>query len=117
MRPVLRPGPPTCYFERDPDLALVCRATAGGVGTLLLMLAATGSGLAVQRLSHGVPALGLMASAVATGSALAYVAAQLGGGIAGALLALLVITVAYPLHPAGGRSATGQAITSAELLL
>ncbi len=131
MRPVPPPAAPTCFFERDPELALSRRATAEGVNTLLLMLAATGSGLAAQHLSRGIPALGLMASAVATASALAglivafgpvsgghlnplitvlqwlsgerrldctlaYVAAQLGGGIAGALLASAVLRAAPP---------------------
>ena len=36
----------TCFFERSPSMALAPRVTAEGVGTLLLMLAATGAGLA-----------------------------------------------------------------------
>lgn len=131
MRPVPGAEPPTCFFERDPNLALWRRATAEGIGTLLLMLVATGSGLEARHLAPSSPALGLLASAIATASALAgliiafgpvsgghlnplitalqwvsgerrrdctlaYIAAQLGGGIAGALLARAVFDAAPP---------------------
>ena len=60
--PMNVPGPPvpeTCFFERDPELALSRRMVAEGVGTLLLMLAATGGGLTAQRLFPDSPGLGV----------------------------------------------------------
>ena len=67
------PGPPvpeTCFFEGDPEPALSRRMVAEGVGTLLLMLAATGGGLTAQRLFPDSPGLGIVASAGATAGAL-----------------------------------------------
>ncbi|WP_035485903.1 aquaporin [Geminicoccus roseus] len=60
----------TCFFEQDPQLALGRRAAVEGVGTLLLMLAVAGSGLAAQRLGDAGPGSGLLAGAVATAAAL-----------------------------------------------
>jgi hypothetical protein len=60
----------TCFFERDPDVSVLRRAASEAVGTLLLMLAATGSGLAIRHLLPDDPALGLLASAFATAGAL-----------------------------------------------
>jgi glycerol uptake facilitator-like aquaporin len=59
-----------CFFENDPHMALARRATAEGVGTLLLMFAASGSGLAAQHLSPHHPFIGLIASAIAIAGAL-----------------------------------------------
>jgi glycerol uptake facilitator-like aquaporin len=70
MMPKVLPKAQTCFFEQDPGAALTRRATAEGVGTLLLMLAATGSGLAVQHLLPESGILGLLASALATAGAL-----------------------------------------------
>jgi glycerol uptake facilitator-like aquaporin len=64
------PTPVTCFFEHDPAMALGRRATAEGVGTMLLMLALTGAGLTGQRLFHQEPLLGLAMSAVVTSGAL-----------------------------------------------
>jgi glycerol uptake facilitator-like aquaporin len=60
----------TCFFERDPGIAVAPRAIAEGVGTLLLVLAAAGAGLAVARLAVGSPAITLIAGAAATAGAL-----------------------------------------------
>lgn len=70
MRQAVLLAPETCFFERDPSVALLRRATVEGVGTLLLMVAATGSGLTVQHAatSAGIP--GLLAGALATAGAL-----------------------------------------------
>jgi glycerol uptake facilitator-like aquaporin len=124
MTLLAQPRAETCFFEQDPNAALARRATAEGMGTLLLMLAATGSGLTAHRLLPETPSFGLIASAIATAGALislivafgsvsgghfnplitalqwlggqrkldctlAYAAAQLGGAIAGALIASL----------------------------
>ena len=51
-------------------MVLYRRVAAEGVGTLLLMLAATGSGLALRDLQPDSPALGLLAGAFATAGAL-----------------------------------------------
>jgi glycerol uptake facilitator-like aquaporin len=64
------PGPETCFFEQDPDMAVHRRAASEAVGTLLLMLAATGSGLAARHLLPDNAAFGLLASAFATAGAL-----------------------------------------------
>ncbi len=74
-----RPTPSTCFFEHDPTLALTRRAAAEGVGTLLLMLVATGSGLTAQHLFAGQPALGLLMSAGATAGALVGLIIAFGG--------------------------------------
>jgi len=70
MKPVVLPQPLTCFTEQDPDAALVRRATVECLGTLLLMLAATGSGLASRRLLPDNSTLNLIASAVATAGSL-----------------------------------------------
>jgi len=75
MKRSVQRRPVTCFFEQDPDMALMRRVTAEGIGTLLLMLAATGAGLTAQHLFRDSPALGLIASA---------------GVIAGALVGLIV---------------------------
>lgn len=128
MKPAAQPMTETCFFERDPGLALVRRATVEGLGTLLLMLAAAGSGLTAEHLFPESPALGLLLGAVATASALvglilafgavsgghfnplitwlqwlagerrlnctlAYVAAQILGGLLGAILASAIFAV------------------------
>ncbi|SDR60796.1 Glycerol uptake facilitator (Major Intrinsic Protein Family) [Rhizobiales bacterium GAS191] len=70
MKPEMLPKSETCFFERDPGMALARRATVEGVGTLFLMVAATGAGLALRHLLPDNPALGLMAGAFATAGAL-----------------------------------------------
>jgi glycerol uptake facilitator-like aquaporin len=70
MRVAVRPSAETCFFEQDPDMPLLRRAAVEGVGTLLLVLSAAGSGLTSQPLFHQSPALGLVAIAVATAGAL-----------------------------------------------
>ncbi len=132
MNELGQPVPETCFFERDPELALSRRMVAEGVGTLLLMLAATGGGLTAQQLFPDSPGLGLVVSAGATAGALvglilafgtvsgghfnplitglqwlsgerplgctfAYVVSQIGGGMAGALLANMLFAAGGPL--------------------
>ncbi len=65
----------TCFFEHDPETALARRVVAEGIGTVLLMLAITGSGLNAQSVFSGQSALHLIASA---------------GVIAGTLVSLIV---------------------------
>jgi glycerol uptake facilitator-like aquaporin len=67
-----------CFHERDPNAALVRRAATEAVGTFFLMLAATGSGLAVHRVLAQMPALGLFANAIATAGALVSLIVALG---------------------------------------
>jgi glycerol uptake facilitator-like aquaporin len=59
-----------CFFERDPRLALARRTAVETIGSLLLMFAATGSGLMATKLLHDSPALGLIMNALATSGAL-----------------------------------------------
>ncbi|OKO70115.1 hypothetical protein AC630_35545 [Bradyrhizobium sp. AS23.2] len=62
-------GSRTCFFERDPGITIARRAAAEGVGTLLLVLAAAGAGLAMARLPGGSPVLTLAVSAAAAAEA------------------------------------------------
>ena len=122
MKLAVQSKPATCFFEQHPDMALARRAMAEDLGTLLLMVAVTGSGLNAQRLFSDQLGLGLLASAgviagalvsliIAFGSVsgghlnplitglqwlagqrrldctLAYIAAQAGGAVLGAMLA------------------------------
>lgn len=155
MTSAMRPRPETCFFERDPGVALVRRAMVEGVGTLLLVLAATGAGLTASRLFFDNAALSLLASAVTTAGALvglilafgavsgghfnplitglqwvagerkldctlAYIAAQVLGGVAGALLAGLVFSGGG--HPAvlptvGWKMVASEVVASAGLMM
>jgi glycerol uptake facilitator-like aquaporin len=54
----------TCFFEDDPNCSLLRRAGVEGIGTYLLMLAATASGLQAQHLFSALPGLALAMSAV-----------------------------------------------------
>lgn len=58
-----------CFVEKDPDASLRRRALVEGVGTLLLILAVTGSGLIALHLQD-TPLLARTANAVATAAAL-----------------------------------------------
>ena len=75
MKLTVPPLPATCFFERDPNLALARRVMAEGIGTLLLMAAMTASGLNAQRSFSDQSGLGLLASA---------------GVVAGTLVSLIV---------------------------
>lgn len=112
----------SCFFESNSDLSIVRKASIEGVGTLLLVLAAVGSGLTAHSIFHDASLLARLASGLAIAGALvglvtafgsvsgghfnplisvlqwltgdrglncsvAYVAAQVAGGIAGALAA------------------------------
>jgi glycerol uptake facilitator-like aquaporin len=68
----------TCFFEQDPEISLRRRMFVEGVGTLLLMLAATGAGLTAHHLSAKSPGLGLLLSAVTTAGALVGLIVALG---------------------------------------
>ena len=69
---------PTCFFEHDPETALARRVVAEGVGTLLLMLAVTGSGLNAETVFSGQSALNLLASASVIAGALVSLIVALG---------------------------------------
>jgi glycerol uptake facilitator-like aquaporin len=69
---------PACFFEADPARKLLHRAAVEGIGTLLLMLAATGSGLQAHRLFPSEPGLGLLVSALAIPGALVGLIMALG---------------------------------------
>jgi glycerol uptake facilitator-like aquaporin len=61
--------PEICFFERDPDCGLLRRAGTEAIGTLMLMFAATGSGVVAASL--GAPnAASLLLQALAIGGAL-----------------------------------------------
>ena len=64
-----RPRIAPCLVERDPGFSLT-RSAFEGAGTLLLMLATTGSGLTTQHLSFGSPGPGLFISVITTAGAL-----------------------------------------------
>jgi glycerol uptake facilitator-like aquaporin len=68
----------TCFLEQSPAIGLARRASAEGVGTLLLVIAAAGSGQAFQRLVPESPALALIATAIATAAALGGLVLGLG---------------------------------------
>jgi glycerol uptake facilitator-like aquaporin len=59
-----------CFVERDARLAIYRRATCEAVGTLLLMFAASGSSLMVQRIGPTPSLLALVAGAASTACAL-----------------------------------------------
>jgi glycerol uptake facilitator-like aquaporin len=82
----------SCFVEADPSLALPRRAAVELVGTLLLTVAAIGSGLAMARLQPVSPAIGLLAGALATSGALVGLIQALGnvsGGHFNPLITLL----------------------------
>ncbi|WP_236180596.1 aquaporin [Pseudomonas sputi] len=60
----------SCFFERNPNLELSRRAFVEGVGTLLLMLVITASGLTAQRLSVENELIILLVIGFATSAAL-----------------------------------------------
>lgn len=83
---------PACFQEADPGLALWRRALAEGVGTLLLMLAATGAGLASQKVLAPLPGLTLPVLAIVVAAALAGLIVTFGevsGGHFNPLITLL----------------------------
>lgn len=68
-------APLACFHEADPGIALARRAAAEGIGTLLLVFAASAGGIAATRLLPGQP-----------GAAAVFIAFT----VAGALVALIV---------------------------
>ena len=70
--------PASCFFEKNPSLVLSRRAFVEGAGSLLLMMAVTGSALTGQRLSGGNHELGLLVSAFATSGSLVGLILALG---------------------------------------
>ena len=155
MRSARQPAAETCFHERDPGIPIARRATAEGVGTLLLVFAAAAAGLAAQHLTPHGPAFALVASAVATAGALvglivafgpvsgghfnplitglqwlagergldcaaAYVAAQMAGGIGGALLTNALFTATdgpVTLPTANWTLAASEAVAAAGLMV
>jgi glycerol uptake facilitator-like aquaporin len=124
-----------CFLEHDPGLALARRVAVEGMGTLLLMFAATGSGSMASNLMHSDAAIGPLVGALATSGALvslilafgpvsgghynplisslqwltgqrtftcalSYVAVQVLGASAAAILARLVFNNQKPVAPA-----------------
>lgn len=69
---------PTCFHEADPALPLWRRAGAEGVGTLLLVLAASGAGIAAARLFAAAPGLVLPVMALVLAGALVSLIVALG---------------------------------------
>lgn len=143
---------PTCFHEADPTLALPRRALAEGVGTMLLVIAASGSGLAAV---HAFPqpgfALPLTALAIAGAlvglivafgpvsgghfnplitllqwfgrersrqCTLAYVAAQLAGGVVGGAIGAWLWHAGLPPQAEAGRAGFwSEALASGGLML
>ena len=155
QREIVSPPTETCFFERDPEVALERRAAVEGFGTLLLVLAVAGSGLTASSLAQEASLLARASSAVATAGALvglilafgsvsgghfnplisalqwlsgerrldctlAYIVAQLAGGVAGALLANIIFgTHRVPIvsAPAAWRLASSELLATAGLLI
>jgi glycerol uptake facilitator-like aquaporin len=155
LRETVSAATETCFFERDPEVALKRRAAVEGFGTLLLVLAVAGSGLMASSLVHEASLLARASSAVATAGALvglilafgsvsgghfnplisalqwlsgerrldcmlAYIVAQLAGGVAGALLANIIFgTHRVPIvsAPAAWRLASSELLATAGLLI
>lgn len=89
MNRVAPPVPAACFFERDPGVALLRRATVEGVGTLLLMVVASGPSAMAQHLGGVSPPL---TGALATAGALVGLIVALGpvsGGHFNPLITLL----------------------------
>ncbi|UYY58027.1 aquaporin [Sphingomonas sp. S2-65] len=87
-----RPTQPTCFHEADPSLPLWRRAAAEALGTLLLVLAAAGAGIAASRLFAAVPGLVLPVLALVLAGALVSLIVALGsvsGGHFNPLITLL----------------------------
>jgi glycerol uptake facilitator-like aquaporin len=61
---------PSCFHEADPGVALARRAAAEGLGTTLLMFAASAAGLAATRLLPGQPGVAVVLVAFAVAGAL-----------------------------------------------
>jgi glycerol uptake facilitator-like aquaporin len=148
------PRTQACFFERDPQAPIMRRASAEGVGTLLLVFVASSSGLTARALLGGNSALGLLLSALAIAGALtgvilafgavsgghfnplitglqwlagerpldctlAYFAAQLGGGVLGALLASTLFHTGGPIighTPPNWSMAASELVASAGLM-
>lgn len=144
---------PTCFHEADPALALPRRALAEGLGTLLLVVSASGASLAGAHVFRVEPGLVLPVTALAIAGSLtgliialgpvsgghfnplitllqwlggersrrcmiAYVCAQLLGGVAGGSLASALWRSAPRLESGGGWSGfAGEAVASAGLML
>jgi len=68
----------SCFHEADPSLALSRRAAVEGVGTLLLVLAASGGGLAAARAFAGQPGAVLPIMALVLAGALVSLIVALG---------------------------------------
>ena len=64
------PRAKTCFFEEDPQADLARRAMVEGLGSLLLMLVAAGSGLAMQHMLRQTTTYNVVASAISTAGAL-----------------------------------------------
>ena len=84
-------GQVTCFFEEDPTIALVRRAVVECVGTLLLVIAAAGSGVLAQQALHDGVGLGRLAGATATAGALVGLIVALGSVSGGHFNPLITI--------------------------
>ncbi|QNE31064.1 MIP family protein [Sphingomonas sp. NBWT7] len=149
----MRPAQVTCFHEADPALSLWRRAGVEALGTLLLVLVASGGGVAASRLFTAMPGLVLPIVALVLAGALvsliialgavsgghfnplitvlqwlarerggictvAYVAAQLGGGVLGGWLAARVWRVtASDSGGLGWNGAVSEIVASAGLML
>jgi len=69
---------PSCFHEADPNVPLSRRAAAEGLGTTLLVFAASAAGLAASRLLPGQPGAAVVLVAVAVAGALAALIIALG---------------------------------------
>lgn len=77
------PRAETCFFEHDPGMALARRAAVEGIGTLLLMLVASGSAQRASLVFPDQPGLGLVAHAVATSCGLVALVTAFGSASGG----------------------------------
>ncbi|WP_321490187.1 aquaporin [uncultured Hyphomonas sp.] len=81
----------TCFHEADPGVPLAKRAMAEALGTLLLVLAASGAGLAGERAFRAEPGLVLPVAAIAIPGALVGLILALGAVSGGHFNPLITI--------------------------
>ena len=72
------PAQATCFHEADPELSLWRRSAAEGIGTLLLVLAASGAGISASRLFGPLSGMVLPVVTVALAGALVSLIVALG---------------------------------------
>lgn len=91
----------TCFHEADPALPLWTRASVEALGTLLLVLAASGAGIAAARLFTSAPGLVLPIVALALAGALVSLIIAL-GSVSGGHFNPLITVLQWLARERGG---------------